>query len=134
MKHATLTTIAAQILMTSAEELLLQPGHCGVTTASRQSCAHVSQSSGAWKAANLRACLRRCASCPRCSVVSYSSRDSDCSWYVRCDVSTRGLAQGTGHETVVARHANGTVLRAVERLVEKGAGSACRPYARGRGL
>ena len=134
MMHATLTIVVARALVASADELLLQPGHCGVTTASRQSCAHDSQSSGAWKAASLRACLRRCASCPRCSVASYSSRDSDCSWYARCDVSTRGLTQGTGHETVVVRHANGTVLRAVERLVEKGAGGACRPYARGRGL
>ena len=124
MMHATLTIVVARALVASADELLLQPGHCGVTTASRQSCAHDSQSSGAWKAASLRACLRRCASCPRCSVASYSSRDSDCSWYARCDVSTRGLTQGTGHETVVVRHTNGTVLRAVERLVEKDAGSS----------
>ena len=118
--HATLITVAAWALVASADELLLQPGHCGVTVASRQSCTHDSQSSGAWNAASLRVCLRRCTSCPRCSVASYSSRDSDCSWYAQCDVSARGLAQGTGHETVVVRHANGTVLRAVERLVRKG--------------
>ena len=72
MTHATLTTVAAWALVASADELLLQPGHCGVTVASRQSCAHDSQSSGARKAASLRVCLRRCTSCPRCSVASYT--------------------------------------------------------------
>ena len=130
----TATAVAASVPMAS-DELLSRPGHCGLTTATAaHDCLATTQSSGAWKAASLRACLRRCASCPQCSVASYNSRDSDCSWYARCDVSTRGLAQGTGHETVVVRHANGTVLRAVERLVEKGAGGTCRPYARGRGL
>ena len=75
--HATLTIVAAWALVASADELLLQPGHCGVTIASKQSCAHDSQSSGARKAASLRVCLRRCTSCPRYSVASYSSRDSE---------------------------------------------------------
>ena len=126
--HAMLTTataVAASVPMAS-DELLSRPGHCGLTTATAaHDCLATTQSSGAWKAASLRACLRRCVSCPRCSVASYSSRDGDCSWYARCDVG--GLAQGTGHQTAVVRHANGTVLRAVERLLQKGAGSGGAP-------
>ena len=119
------TAVAASVPVASTDELL-SPGHCGLTTATAaHDCLATPQSSGAWKAASLRACLRRCVSCPQCSVASYSSRDGDCSWYARCDVG--GLAQGTGHQTVVVRHANGTVLRAVERLLQKGAGSGGAP-------
>ena len=116
--------VAAPTLVTATDELLSRPGHCGTTVA--HDCKRP-QSSGAWKAASMRACLRRCASCPRCSVASYSSRDGGCSWYAHCDVSTRGLVQDAGHQTVVVRHTNGTILRAVERLLQKGAGSSGAP-------
>ena len=38
-------------------------------------------------ASSLAACRRGCLSCARCSVISYSAINRDCSWYAHCRIS-----------------------------------------------
>ena len=51
-----------------------------------------------------RDCARKCArKCPRCNYVSVSLKDSDCSWYAKCDVSRLEFLSFTGHRTVAVK-------------------------------
>ena len=64
--------------------------------------------SGSWRMGpNLRTerdCARKCArKCPRCNYVSVSLKDSDCSWYAKCDVSRLEFLSFTGHRTVAVK-------------------------------
>ena len=75
-------------------------GYCGVTTT--DSGCGAGSNKGSWTlqaptwAAATAECLQRCASCQRCSYLSLSLDQRDCSWFYR--------APPRHHRTLRARH------------------------------
>ena len=67
-------------------------GTCGVTQEGHEgNCA--SGNKGSWSAARLglltlKACADKSRGCARCTFVSFSATQDDCSWFQRCDLSS----------------------------------------------
>ena len=75
-------------------------GYCGVTTTtSQQACE--SEPWGSFPLRSLGECVRACLGCARCSYLSFSRVNADCSWFYTCDLTrlhTRFAAQA-GYQT-----------------------------------
>ena len=75
-----------------AAALSWQQGYCALTQSNSGACA--TDDKGSWTIrgnsdwvsnALFRAeCLQRCEACERCVYVSFSSQESDCSWFASC--------------------------------------------------
>jgi len=76
-------------------------GYCGVTTTtSQQACE--SEPWGSFPLRSLDECVRACLGCARCSYISFSRVNADCSWFYTCDLTrlhTRFAAQA-GYRTL----------------------------------
>ena len=101
-------------------------GFCGVTSAKEGTTCASSDQQGSWALpaaskmrSSLQLCLQHCIECQQCHFVSISRADKDCSWYTKCDkLSTRLNGYALEHRSFQVRHANGSTVARVQRLLE----------------
>ena len=129
----------------------LVDGYCAATASNqRGDCAAGAKGCFPWppearvapsgKLRGLQACIQLCLQCHRCSYVSFSRLERDCSWYHACDLSRLHDGAATGHASLRVRDDRGRTVADVEQFLRAQSATApassppARPPAGGGGL
>ena len=86
-------------------------GFCGVTNEGVEGDCNARQSKGSWNTRHHRIrsfsdCVGRCVMCRRCSYVTYSPDNDDCSWYTHRECNLKALGQDDAFRTVMVTRNN----------------------------